>query len=337
MFNKFSWAANAEPQPDSCTGINARSPIRYQEHMDNDLYYSVPVTNVQYAGKTEFQDVKILDTKHFGKCLIMDNHMQSAQSDEAIYHESLVHPALLSHPNPKRVFIAGGGEGATLREVLRHGSVETVVMVDLDEPAVDLCRRMLPEWSDGGFSDKRVTLYYEDADAFLKKNAGLDKYDVIIMDICDPLDGGPAWKLYSTEFYKRIKEENLKLNGVMCTQSTSCSLNLVTECFTIINKTLNSVFTHVEPYRVDVPSFGCPWGFHLCADTPVLDRTTASDYINTLLSKRLKADGCQDPAEALTHYDGDCHSHMFNLSKFERRACYEETRLFTLKKPFFIA
>src|SRR5690348_6275276 len=106
-------------------------------------------TSLQLAGppsmriQTQFQALEILDTVAYGRCLFLDEKIQSSLSDEFIYHEALVQPSLVAHPAPRRVFIAGGGEGATLREVLRHPTVEEVVMVDIDAEAVAACRTYL--------------------------------------------------------------------------------------------------------------------------------------------------------------------------------------------------
>src|SRR5215470_852404 len=90
------------------------------------------VKDILLSKQTAFQHVTILDTFEYGKMLVIDGRTQSAEDDEHIYHESLVHPALVAHPAPRRVLIIGGGEGATLREVLRHPSIERIVMVDID-------------------------------------------------------------------------------------------------------------------------------------------------------------------------------------------------------------
>ncbi len=122
---------------------------------------------------------------------------------DAPYHEALVHPAMIVHSHPRRVAIIGGGEGATLREVLKHKSVEEVVMVEIDERLVELCREYLPEWSDCSdlvgadaiscFDDSRVTVYFEDAFAWFVEGFGggvetvrRERFDVIIMDALDP-------------------------------------------------------------------------------------------------------------------------------------------------------
>src|SRR4030066_1754846 len=99
------------------------------------------IKRVIYSGRTEFQSIEIIDSTSFGICLVLDGKIQSSECDEFIYHEALVHPAMLSHPNPERVFIPGGGEGATLRDVLYHTSVRKAVMVDIDKEVVDICHR----------------------------------------------------------------------------------------------------------------------------------------------------------------------------------------------------
>lgn len=132
------------------------------------------------------------------RIIYLDGILQSRLMGEAAYHEALVHPAMLMHPNPKRVAIIGGGEGATLREVLKHRTVEHVAMIDIDKRMVEICIKYLPEWNSCGnlvgsapscFDDQRAEIFYEDAVAwFLQRFRDEDnieesqRYDVIIMD-----------------------------------------------------------------------------------------------------------------------------------------------------------
>src|SRR3989338_9191628 len=109
------------------------------------------IDNIVFYKQTQFQQIEILDTKSYGRCLVLDGKMQSSEVDEYIYHEALVHPAMLTHPHPEKVFIVGGGEGATLREILRHKSVKQVLMVDIDQEVVESCKLYLPQWSQGAF------------------------------------------------------------------------------------------------------------------------------------------------------------------------------------------
>lgn len=95
---------------------------------------------------------------------------------------------MTAHPNPKKVFIAGGGEGATLREALTHNTVERAVMVDIDEELIDMVKEQMPEWHQGAFDDPRTTLLHEDARAYLERTD--EKFDVILSDLPDPLKAG---------------------------------------------------------------------------------------------------------------------------------------------------
>ena len=148
-----------------------------------DLAVMLRVQKVLYSGKTQFQEVEILESQVFGRSLVLDGKTQSTEKDEHIYHESLVHPAMLMHPQPRTVFIGGGGEGGTLREVLAHRSVEKAVMLDLDREVVDLCRHYLPHHHQGSFDDPRVELRHEDARAYLKNCS--QQFDVMVMDLVD--------------------------------------------------------------------------------------------------------------------------------------------------------
>ena len=113
----------------------------YLESVYPDLATMLQVRQVIYSGNTAFQKVEVLESNLFGRSLVLDGKTQSTEKDEHIYHEALVHPAMLLHPDPRCVFIGGGGEGATLREVLAHKSVASVSMLDLDREVVDLCRK----------------------------------------------------------------------------------------------------------------------------------------------------------------------------------------------------
>ena len=152
----------------------------------------------------------------YGRSLLLDGKTQSTERDEHIYHESLVHPALLLHPEPRDIFIGGGGEGGTLRETLAHGTVGRVTMVDLDEQVVALCREHLPRHHQGAFDDPRATVIHTDARKYLEADS--KQYDVMIMDLVNPLEGGPAYLLYTEEYYN-IARARLKPGGILATQS----------------------------------------------------------------------------------------------------------------------
>jgi hypothetical protein len=146
---------------------------------------------VLVAGRTEFQAFEIFENRLWGRMLILDERLQSAEADEFIYHEALVQPAMLAHPEPRRVLVMGGGEGATLREVLRHPGVTRAVMVDIDGELVGLCREWLPSFHAGAFDDPRTELVFADGRGWLAAQPDRD-LDVIILDLPEPLEeGGP--------------------------------------------------------------------------------------------------------------------------------------------------
>ena len=161
--------SGASPGGHQRQGLGARDSRDWiTEAITPNLLQLTEVSRRVYSGHTPFQKVEIVDTVSFGRVLLLDGKTQSTEADEFVYHESLVHPVLLSIPDPKRVFIGGGGEGATLREVLRHRSVKEAVMVDLDAEVVALCREHLATWHQGAFDDPRTTLVHDDALTFLE-------------------------------------------------------------------------------------------------------------------------------------------------------------------------
>ncbi|MCE4605792.1 MAG: fused MFS/spermidine synthase [Desulfurococcales archaeon] len=218
------------------------------------------IFKVHFIGSTKYQQVEIMDLGVYGKSLVLDGKIQSSLLDEKVYHEALVHPPMLLHPNPRRVLILGGGEGATAREVLKHNTVEKVVMVDIDRELIEIAKKLLPEWHQGSFDDVRLELLISDARKYVFDMAGKEEFDVIIGDLVDPLEAGPAVKLYTREFYAKLREL-LSNEGVFVTQSTSPTST--PRAMGVIKSTLETVFGWVEPYMTYMRSFDSMWGFNL--------------------------------------------------------------------------
>ena len=295
----------------------------YLETIFPDLAVMLQVRQVLYAGETAYQRVEVLDSRVFGRSLVLDGKTQSTELDEHIYHESLVHPAMLMHPGPRSVFIGGGGEGATLREVLAHKSVENVSMLDLDQEVVDLCRRFLPQHSQGSFDDPRVKLVHADARGYLE--ATEEKFDVMIMDLVDPMEAGTAYLLYTEEYY-RIAKDRLNPGGILVTQSGPAGLPSYRECFTTIYKTLGTIFEHTAPTQVHVPAFQTLWGFTLASDSelPSLPDQEVNRLVGERITKRLK------------FYDGETSRGMFAIPRFLREGFDDEQRINRDAAPVFM-
>ena len=295
----------------------------YVETIFPDLAVMLQVRKVLYSGETAYQKVEVLESSVFGRSLILDGKTQSTERDEHIYHEALVHPAMIFHPEPREVFIGGGGEGATLRETLAHKSVEKVSMLDLDREVVELCQRYLPLHHQGSFDDRRVSLLYQDAREYLAN--GAEKFDVMIMDLVDPMEAGTAYLLYTEEFY-RIVKSRLKPGGILVTQSGPAGLLSFQECFTTIYKTLSSIFKHTAPAQAHIPAFQTLWGFTLASDAPL--PSLSRDQVDSLLAERV--------GKTLRFYDGETHCSMFALPKFLRQGIQEEQRINRDASPVFM-
>ena len=288
-----------------------------------ELWMILKVRQVFYSGQTAYQKVEVLDSALFGRSLVLDGKTQSTERDEHIYHETLVHPAMLCHPEPKQVFVGGGGEGGTLREVLAHSSVERATMVDLDPEVVELCRKYLPNHHQGSFDDPRTNLLHEDARGYLENTS--DSYDAIILDLVDPLEGGTAALLYTQEFYA-IAKSRLNPGGVLVTQSGPAGLLSFTECFTTILNTLSTLFAHTKAAQVHVPAFETLWGFTIASDSPLPQ--VSEEALDAEITRRL--------SKPLKYYDGESHRNMFALTRFQREGLKSENRVNRDADPVFM-
>lgn len=294
------------------------APLWHAEEIVPGWTQAFAVSSRVYSGRTAYQKVEVLDTEVFGRCLVLDDKVQSSTSDEFVYHEALVHPALLFHPDPRAVLIAGGGEGVTLREVLRHRSVTRAVMLDIDQEVVELCQRYLPMMHQGSFEDPRAHVVISDAWQYLESTS--EQFDVVVLDLTDPLPEGPARLLYSREFYELVRAR-LSPGGVVVTQAGSTACGDVSRFCTTRN-TMRNVFGHAAGYQVSVPCFGIPWGFVVAS--PALKYLEPAE-VNRMLAERLSI--------PLRFYDGTAHQGMFSLSKFLREALERTTQEVTLERP----
>lgn len=338
-----------------------RKAFWFDESVTEVFSIKMALKNMNFRTRSPFQLIEVMETFQFGKTLVMDGQTQSAAADEHVYHESLVHPAMLLAGAPKSVFIGGGGEFASAREVLRFKSVDRCVMVDLDKVTCDVCREQLPEWNayrpewgvqakhrvtgapleldgtNGAFEDARFEVFYEDAYAWLETHE--DKFDVIIMDICDPIEAGPGYKLYTKEFYTFV-QSRLNPGGVLVTQSGPGSVyNVKSECFTVIHATLQAAFDVVVPYATDVPSFGCNWGFNLALNVPDGDVAKAPTLARSIRDKPVEEVDADIAARVYGEnrfLDGVSLRGIMGLPKSVRRECAEEDRVMTLDNPVFM-
>lgn len=286
------------------------------------LEQRIQVRGVLYEGRSDYQSIRVLDTVPFGRALILDSALQTTETDEFIYHEMMVHPALISLAQPERVLIVGGGDGGCLRRALEH-PLREVVQVELDRAVVETCRRWLPQVSSGAFDDPRVRLLFADGYEFVEK--AQEPFDAIIVDLTDPIPSGPSLRLFTTEFYQAIRRI-LKDEGLMVTQSSSPLL--LTGDLLMIYANLKAVFPLVRVCLAPVPSYpGVLWSFTLASagnDPLALDEAA--------VHQRMKARGIFS-----RYYSPQMHLASFALPPFLVSLLAEPERFQDLKATHPVA
>lgn len=186
-----------------------------QETHQDCVALSFKVEKTLFSGKSPYQQVDVVQTAEHGGMLLNDGIIMVSERDEYVYHEMIAHVPLFVHPSPKRVLVIGGGDGGTVRELLKHEVVERIVMVEIDEMVINACREYLPSIS-YGLDDPRVELLVDDGVKYVA--AAAETFDVVLIDSTDPI--GPAAPLFDRQFYQNVAEL-LSDQGIMISQAES--------------------------------------------------------------------------------------------------------------------
>ena len=225
----------------------------YSEKHSDNVAISMKVTQTLFSGSSDFQKLDIVDTVEYGRMMLLDGLVMVTERDEFIYHDMIVHPALFTHPAPKKVLVIGGGDGGSIREIVRHPEVELAVLCEIDGLVIEKSIELLPSMAsqiDG--SNPRVTLHVDDGLAYIRDHR--DSFDVILVDSTDPI--GPAVGLFEEDFY-RLVFSALKHDGIMVAQSESPFYHADIQKKMYAN--LRGVFPIVEMYQAFIPTY--PSGF----------------------------------------------------------------------------
>jgi spermidine synthase len=215
------------------------------------IQYSYEVTDVLYSGKSEFQNILVFENPFFGKILALDGVVQLTERDEFFYHEMLVHVVMHSHPDPRKVIVIGGGDGGTVREVLKHKSVERVYFVEIDREVINVSKKYFPSVS-SGIDNPRVELHVMDGAEFVRGRHS--EIDAVIVDSTDIV--GFAKSLFTKKFFRSIKN-CLTENGMVVTLSES--LHFHKDIVIGVQETLGSVFPIVDLYAAPIATYGGNW------------------------------------------------------------------------------
>ncbi|MEN3044526.1 MAG: spermidine synthase [Candidatus Hydrothermales bacterium] len=294
----------------------------YVESFLNKLLFYYKIDEIIYSGFTKYQKVDIVKLSIFGKTVFLDEKIQSSECDEFIFHEALVHPALLLHDNPEYVYLAGGGEGATLREILKHEKVKKVRMCDVDEEFVNLCKIYLPEWHRNSFYDSKVELVFSDARKDIEAIED-DLIDVYVSDLTEPIEGGPSALLFTKEFFE-ILYCKLREKGLCVFQAGSTVIYYNSFIISLF-KTLKVVFPSVFIYEIFVPSFNMSWGFAISSKEILNLNEIFKRFNNKKEDKIFKSFRFLNP---------EYIKKMFNLPSYLESSLRESGRVLTDKDPF---
>lgn len=271
----------------------------YRELVDEKYGICIKVKDVLFTEQSKFQKVDVLDSDSHGRILTLDGLMMTTERDEFYYHEMITHIPMNSHKNPETVLVIGGGDGGTVRELLKHKTVKKIVMCEIDGMVVDACKKYLPTIS-CGLDDPKVEVIIDDAIEYIKDKK--DMFDVILIDSTDPM--GPGEGLFTEEFYTNVKNA-LKDGGIMSAQSESPFANQ--KEIKMMYALLRKVFPVTETFVGIVPTYpGSTWCWAFCSkDVKPLD------YIDN--------ERVEEITKTAKIYNKDVHKAAFALPNYLRQ------------------
>jgi spermidine synthase len=277
------------------------SNVWIRDKVFKDVGMSIKVNETLLDSRTKFQKIEVHDTTRFGKVLVLDGAIQTTEKDEFTYHEMMAHVPINAHGNVKSVLIIGGGDGGALEEVLKHKSVERVVMVEIDEEVIRVSKQFLPSISKNAFEDPRANIVIQDAVQWVK--GAIEKFDVILVDRTDSVDDtdGISGDLYTSKFYKDCKNI-LNPQGILVAQAGMITFSGGSITTDLCNAA--QVWTKTSLFITAVPSYS--GGFQAMLWASDWNITSVSDQ--DLVARQNLPD--------LKYYDARIHRASFALPKF---------------------
>lgn len=289
--------------------------LQYTEFWQQRTGITFGVDRVLFDRQSAYQRVQVLETDAFGRLLTLDGLVMLTERDEFVYHEMIAHPALCLLPHPRRVLIVGGGDGGTLREVLRHATVEQVDLVEIDEVVIEASRAFFPALS-VAFDDPRARIHVADGVAFVQQ-AQAASYDLIIVDATDPVDFAEG--LFGEAFYRDCARI-LTADGILVTQSESPFDPTFQRSIQAAYAMLGRIFGRVYMYLAHIPTYPMGlWSFTLASKR--LHPVEHFDF-------KRAVDRLAPFAEQLRYYNATLHRAAFALPSFVQR-------LFEVAAPSF--
>jgi len=290
-----------------------------------------PTLPLPLSVQTKYQHIDLFHVEKFGKILLMDSKPQCTELDILTYHESLVHPAMLSCPVAvERVLIAGGGDFAALLQVLKYQSVKQVYLVDIDQEFMDIAKVHLKEYFNNSepYGDPRVKIVSCDIFEFLtsKENEQL-KFDIIIMDLSDPFDDSCSFHMSTIESLQIVKSKLTSDTGILVTQADSADVVYAGNVFVPLVTTLSKMFKFVQPMSAHLFSFFSSLGFIMASDNSeiIMNHNGTYEKIQLRMTERLDSSAI----DTLEYYDAETHVELCSIPKNIRFMISKNEHVFT--------
>ncbi|MBA3508298.1 MAG: polyamine aminopropyltransferase [Betaproteobacteria bacterium] len=272
------------------------------EYLTDDWAFFVRSARAREKFESPYQAVEVHDSVPFGTLFRLDGHFMTSERDEFFYHENLVHVAAVTHSQPQRALIVGGGDGGSAEELLKHPSLKSVTLCEIDRAVIEVARKYLQQVHRGVLDDPRVALKIEDGFAFIRNST--EQFDLIVLDLTDP--GGPSTKLYTREFYRACAARLTPLGALtLHVASPVAHPERVRE--TLGN--LRHAFTLVTPYLTSIPLYGGMW-MMACCSLALNPKSLSAREVDQRIRERSLRD--------LQYYNGDVHRACLALPNFVR-------------------
>jgi spermidine synthase len=279
-----------------------------EQHQDT-LRLGYKVKRTLFSGESDFQQIDIVETEGFGKMLFNDSIAMISERDEFVYHEMISHVPLFIHPGVKRALVIGGGDGGTVREILRHPCVEHCRLVEIDPLVVEGCKKHIPLTA-AALSDPRAEVTIADGVAYVAETD--ERYDLVIIDSTDPI--GPATPLFGEGFYSNVRRV-LNPGGIVVSQAESPFYEAERQLSMM--RILSKQFDRVHLYNYTNLTYpGGLWSFTFAVDG---DLCPIGDFD----AKRVSESGL-----TFRYYNAALHRAAFALPEFQRAALQEHATPF---------
>ena len=271
------------------------------EDENDELRYGYAITAELARVKSAYQDLRVVNSKAYGKMLLIDNVVMISEIDEFVYREMLSHVPVCNHRAPRQLLVVGGGDGGIVRELCKYQEIQQITLCEIDQQVIDVCRQHFPELT-ASLDDQRVKIVITDGNDYLARQVAPASLDIVIVDSTDPI--GPGERLFSAEFYSSISKA-LKPHGLVAIQSESPWAE--SAMLQGIYRNLAASFSDLYPYLAVVPTYPRGlWSWTLAGQQPIVPSGFNRQRFATVASE-------------LQYLTADLMVSSFHLPKFYQR------------------